>query len=384
VVGSRKWPWHRVRTRIFSLQPLRWLKPHFQSPRHRPAVTARRIRIGQYQPRRQLLLSPRHPRSVAAWVLRFLEALTLRGITRGVLDVNRRDLAQFNEWCLEREIDTPAELTKPILERYQRHLFYYRKANGEPLTLQRQVAALHHLRGFFRWLVKHNHLASNPAADLELPKPPRLVLPDALTVAEVEALLADFDVDEPSGLCARAMGEVLYSTGVRRAELCALTLHDIDYHHGTLRVRQGKGRKDRIVPIGSRALGWLRHYLEQARPRLCVDADERALFLTTQGLPMPMERLSQRISEAKARVGITKRGSCHLFRHTAATLMLENGADLRYIQEMLGHASVATTQVYTHVSIGKLKAIHEATHPGAKLERREAPADPSDFADRDD
>jgi integrase/recombinase XerD len=217
--------------------------------------------------------------------------------------------------------------------------------------------------------VRGNHLPTNPAADLDMPRQPKLTLPEAFTAQEVEAVLAQPDVDDVNGLRDRAVLELLYSTGLRRSEVLKLSVYDIEPLRGTLRVRQGKGRKDRIVPIGERALAWVQRYLDESRPQLVVDAHEPALFLNRRGRrysPTHMGLLARRYIEA---AGVGKRGACHLFRHTMATLMLENGADVRYIQEMLGHASLETTQVYTHVSIGKLQAVHAATHPAAKLER---------------
>jgi integrase/recombinase XerD len=136
-------------------------------------------------------------------------------------------------------------------------------------------------------------------------------------------------------------------------------------------IRQGKGKKDRMVPIGNRALKWIERYTSEVRPRLLLDPNDATLFLTHLGEAFTTNRLTQMVREYVDSADIGKRGSCHLFRHTMATLMLENGADVRFIQAMLGHAKLETTQIYTQVSIRKLKEIHEATHP-AKDERSEA------------
>src|SRR5262249_9669391 len=142
---------------------------------------------------------------------------------------------------------------------------------------------------------------------------------------------------------------------------------DVDLEKGTVMVRHGKGRKQRIVPIGERALAWIDKYVVEARPQLVTGADPGTLFLTSTGVPFTPNHLSQMARGYVLAAAIGKEGACHLFRHTAATLMLENGADIRYIQELLGHAELTTTQIYTRVSISKLKQIHAATHPGAKL-----------------
>jgi integrase/recombinase XerD len=255
------------------------------------------------------------------------------------------------------------------MERYQRHLAEYRQANGKPLSVHHQVSKLHSIQGLFRWLVRGHHLASNPAADLTLPRVPQRRLPEPLTPEEIETALATLDVELPIELRDRAIWELLYSTGLRRFEALSLQLGDVDHSRGTVFVRQGKGRKDRLVPIGERALAWLDKYLDEVRA-VWANADQSTLFVNPDGGPITAATLSHRARGLLDRAGITKPGACHLFRHSMATQMLEHGADVRYVQEMLGHAHLNTTQIYTHVSIGKLKAVHAATHPAAKLARR--------------
>jgi integrase/recombinase XerD len=156
--------------------------------------------------------------------------------------------------------------------------------------------------------------------------------------------------------------EVFYSTAIRRAELIALKLWDIDHERGTVFVRQGKGGRDRYTPIGPRALFWVDRYLELVRPGLVVDKTD-TLFLSASGAPLCADWLSRTVTAYISAGAPKKPGSCHMFRHTAATLMLEGGADIRYVGEMLGHAKLETTAIYTRVSIAKLRAVHAATHP---------------------
>jgi integrase/recombinase XerD len=151
-------------------------------------------------------------------------------------------------------------------------------------------------------------------------------------------------------------------------ELINLKLFDLDAERGTLMVRQGKGKKDRMIPIGNRAIAWIEKYVSDVRPELLVGEDDGRLYLTNLGEAFTPNRLTQLVRNYVHAADIGKTGSCHLFRHTMATLMLENGADIRFIQEMLGHVKIDTTQIYTQVSIRKLKQIHTATHP-ARLER---------------
>jgi integrase/recombinase XerD len=224
------------------------------------------------------------------------------------------------------------------------------------------------VRVFFSWLVKQNALLSNPASDLELPRLPERLPKDILTAREAELVLLQPEVSTAVGLRDRAILEVLYSTGMRRSEVLGLQLGDIDAERGTVMIRQGKGRRDRMVPIGERASQWVERYRTGAREELVKAArgEERTLFVSTLGERLDADWLTQKVRGYVAAADIGKSGSCHLFRHTMATLMLENGADIRHIQEMLGHRNLETTQVYTQVSLRKLKAIHSATHPGAQ------------------
>jgi integrase/recombinase XerD len=221
---------------------------------------------------------------------------------------------------------------------------------------------------YFRWLVRDHQILVNPASELELPKVETHLPRGVLTAREAEAILNQPDIRDPLGLRDRALLETLYSTGMRRMELCHLSVYDVDAERGTAMIRSGKGRKDRVVPIGDRATAWIAKYLADARPELVASPDCGRLFLTYQGAGFTPTRLSQRVADYVTASGIGKRGSCHLFRHTVATLMLEGGADIRFIQAMLGHAELSTTQIYTQVSIRKLKEVHTATHP-ARMER---------------
>jgi integrase/recombinase XerD len=172
------------------------------------------------------------------------------------------------------------------------------------------------------------------------------------------------------GVRDRAILETFYSTGIRRKELASLSIYDLDAARATLMVREGKHRKERVLPIGQRAQVWVQKYLTDVRPEIAMEPDEGFLFLTVDGLPFRLLKLlSGIVHKCLEAAQIGKKGGCHLFRHTMATSMLENGADIRYIQEMLGHANLETTSIYTHVSIGKLQQIHHATHPAEQAYR---------------
>jgi integrase/recombinase XerD len=225
------------------------------------------------------------------------------------------------------------------------------------------------VRRYFRWLARQNVLLWNPASELELPRPEHRLPKHVLTANEAERALAVPDITDILGLRDRAILEVFYATGIRRSELINLHVEDIDVERATVMVRLGKGKKDRLVPLGERALAWVLKYLEIARPELVAVEDAGVLFLTQLGQPASPQWMSEKVAKLLDASGVGKKGSCHLFRHTMATLMLEGGADVRYVQEMLGHAKLETTKIYTRVSIQALREVHAATHPGAKLER---------------
>ncbi|CAM5272185.1 Integrase/recombinase XerD OS=Sphingobium scionense OX=1404341 GN=GGQ90_004438 PE=4 SV=1 [Sphingobium scionense] len=309
----------------------------------------------------------RDPDSLYHHMLRFSQWQREKAYSERTVE-NREDaLRLFIGWAHERGLTRPQEISKPILERYQRHLFLYRKANGEPLSVRSQHVRTTPIRALFKWLARGNHILYNPASDLELPRMEKRLPRHVLNIREVETVLAMPDLATPIGIRDRAMLETFYSTGIRRMELIGLHLADIDADRGTLMVRQGKGRKDRMIPIGERALAWIGKYRDDVRHTFACGVDDGTLFLTTLGEAFVPNRMTQLVRDYVNAAAIGKSGSCHLFRHTMATLMLENGADIRFIQAMLGHAELSTTQIYTQVSIRMLKQIHSATHPGPPI-----------------
>lgn len=308
------------------------------------------------------------PDSFAVLVARYIDWMGFRNYAPKSITNRQTYLGYFVTWCEERGIIKPAEVTRPIIERYQRYLYHYRKPlSGEPLSFRSQHVRLVTVRAFFKWLARKHYLLHNPASELELPRLEKRLPKHVLTVSEVEQVLTQPNLTEPLGIRDRAILETFYSTGIRRMELINLSLYDLDGDRGTLLVRQGKGRKDRMVPIGDRALAWIDKYLSEVRPELVITPDQGFMFLANHGQQFTPDRMTQLVRGYIDQADIGKRGSCHLFRHTMATLMLENGADIRFIQMMLGHAELSTTQIYTQVSIRKLKEVHSLTHP-ARLE----------------
>lgn len=309
------------------------------------------------------------PHPLTAYMHAHFEWMRVSGYSEDTIRARTIALNRFIRWCDERGVRDPRDITKPILERYQRHLFYYRKSDGSPMTLATQLGCLAPIKLLFKWLTRENHILYNPASELQLPRTPKHLPRVILSVQEVEAILNEAEPNTPQGLRDRALLETLYSTGLRRMELPALKLYDVDLTRRIIVVREGKGRRDRVIPIGQRAAAWVDQYLTESRPQLLAHPSE-ALFVTDYGDPVTPEYLAAKVKRYMQFAGINKPGATHLFRHACATHMLEGGADTRFIQAMLGHADLATTQIYTHVSIDKLRQIHDATHP-AKMKRDE-------------
>lgn len=276
-------------------------------------------------------------------------------------------MEMFLAWCAGNRITAPAQVKKTSLESYQRFLFSYRKKNGQPLAVASQHSRLAPLKVWFKWLTNRRYTGQDPAAELELPRV-GYKLPNVMNRDEAERVLSQPNVGEPLGIRDRAMLEMLYSSGLRRMELLHLKLYDVDQKHGLVTVRQGKGKRDRVVPIGERALAWLDVYLNGSRPEIVRKPDNGVVFLTSNGVPFAPNHLSWLARQYVKSARIGKGGACHIFRHTMATLMLEGGADIRYIQAMLGHVRLDTTQIYTHVSIRMLKQVHTTTHPAARFD----------------
>jgi integrase/recombinase XerD len=296
----------------------------------------------------------------------YLAWIEAQNFSADTVTTRRACLGYFLDWCHDRALENPAEITRPILERYQRALYHYRKKNGDPLTFRTQNQRLRAIKGWFRWLARQNYILHNPASELLLPRLENRLPKYILTAEEAEQVVEQPDITTPTGLRDRAILETFYSTGMRRMEVANLKLYDIDADRGVVMIRQGKGKKDRFIPIGERALKWINKYVGEARPKLLGSVEDGTVFLTNLGEPFQRAHLTTLVRGYLAKSKIGKMGGCHLWRHTVATLMLENGADIRVIQEMLGHAKLATTELYTRVSINLLKQVYLATHPAAQ------------------
>jgi len=297
-------------------------------------------------------------------IAHYLDSLRVHNYSPQTVYGAGKMLRYFRVYCEQLHITQAAQVTRTVVLEYQAHLHRYRKkSDSMPLAIGTQQHWLIAVSKFFSWLIKQEFIMYNPASDLEMPRS-EFRLPKAiLSVSEMERILRVPDLLRPEGIRNRAILETFYSSGIRRQELCNLCLSDIDDGRGLIRIEQGKGKKDRYVPIGQRALEWIKKYLLEVRGLISDSQDEPALFLNMIGSRMNPNRLGSQVREIIAAAGIRKSGSCHLFRHTFATLLLENGCDVRYVQEMLGHANMETTAIYTHVAIKTLKKVHSKFHP---------------------
>jgi len=291
-------------------------------------------------------------------VQRFLDYLMVeKGLAGNSIAAYGRDLAQFVEFVKSKEVNSPGELNAGIAASYVESL----SRNGfARTTMARKISAL---RTFAKFLVRDGIVGEDFTSNLESSRPPSR-LPATLTVQEVELLLSQPDCATPIGLRDRAMLETLYASGLRVSELIGLKTDDVNLGVGFLRCL-GKGSKERVVPVGQVAADFIKRYLTEARGSLAKAKQSEFLFLSYQGAPLSRVMFWKIIKKHAASTGIRKRLTPHTLRHSFATHLLEGGADLRAIQEMLGHASIATTEIYTHVSKDRLYEVYELAHPRA-------------------
>ena len=287
------------------------------------------------------------------------EAMELSGFAATTRPSYRRALRDFLLWLAANGISSVAEVTRQTVTAYRLHMQTQDSQRGRPYALHTQIGSLVALRFFFSWLVKTGVLLVDPAMHLPTPRAPQM-LPRSLEETEVAMLLRRLP-KTALGIRDRAMLELLYGTGMRRAELVRLAVDDVDFEARTLLVRQGKGSKDRLLPLGRKAKEALLEYLETSRPRLLRGEDPGTLFLGNGGRPLTMSHLTGRVKLLGERVGLTVRP--HTLRHSCATHLLKGRADIRHIQRLLGHKSLQTTERYTKVEVADLRAVIDRCHP---------------------
>ncbi|HWK77884.1 MULTISPECIES: site-specific tyrosine recombinase XerD [unclassified Microbacterium] len=291
----------------------------------------------------------------------YLRHITIeRGLSEHTVGAYRRDLAVYLQWLSDAGIDDTTAVTGAIIGR-----FIADRSSVVPAPAATSLARLQSsVRGLHRFLVREGIEVEDPTGRLRPPKMPQR-LPKALTIDQVERLLAAPSAENPLGIRDRALLELLYATGARVSEAVGLDVDDLA-HGDVLRLR-GKGAKERIVPIGSFARDAVGAYLTRVRPALAAKGRASArLFLGARGAPLSRQSAWLVIRSAAERAQITSEVSPHTLRHSFATHLLQGGADVRVVQELLGHASVATTQIYTHVSVDTLRDIYATSHPRAR------------------
>lgn len=322
-----------------------------------------------------ILRDPVPGNPMCAQMEEYCQAVLAEGAAVETVRTQRRTILRFIIWADGQQVRALETLSRSVLEQYQRHLHLHLKRDGQPLSVGSQVVCLAAVKAWLKWLLRQGRLASNPSEWLRVPKLPSILPATLLNASRVREVLALADTRTAIGVRDRAILETLYSTGIRRLELVNLAMADVDPAEGVVMVRQGKGRKDRLVPLGEGACYSVRRFMHESRPTLTSAESGDALFLDEFGRPLTPRYLSDLVRRYLDHAGVTTRGSCHVFRHAMATHMLDNGADIRHIQAMLGHARLETTQIYTRVSIAKLKQVHAATHPTGRLRTAEAHGD---------
>jgi integrase/recombinase XerD len=310
---------------------------------------------------------PAGPAPITELMLDFLGYLELeRGLSRNTLEAYRNDLQQFGQFLAARRLD-PLTIGPPQLAAFVSELADGRDGRSPvaAATLQRKVACL---RSFYRHLRRERLIDHDPAAELRGPRS-RARLPQVLSRDEVVRLLEQPRGTSPAAIRDRALLETMYACGLRASEVIGLELSELDLEGGVLRAR-GKGSKERLVPVGSKAIGSLRLYLEKARPQLVGLHDEAHVFVNLRGRPLSRQGLYKIVQRHASTAGLAHRMSPHTLRHSFATHLLAGGCDLRSLQEMLGHADIATTQVYTHLSTERLRDVYFEAHPRAQIAPR--------------
>lgn len=282
----------------------------------------------------------------------------VRNLSENTLRSYQTDLMAFVKWCNREGID----ITEADHRSLRLYLVYLKQARYSAKTLNRHLSAL---RGFYKWMQREKLISSDPTLALSNPRAPRN-LPHTMTDSDVNRLLESCDVSTAVGLRDRAFLEFLYATGARISEVATLRLEQLDLSHGVVRLF-GKGSKERIVPLYESAVDWLKKYLQSSRPTLLLKdktgSSHSVLFISVRGKDMSADSLRKVFSSYLTAAGLDSSLSPHAMRHTYATELLGGGADLRIVQELLGHESLSTTQVYTHLSVERLKEAAKAAHP---------------------
>jgi len=280
-----------------------------------------------------------------------------KGLSANTLASYGIDLKDYREFLSEYSSETIETANSATIVAY---LMFLRRQGRATSTVARRLAAI---KGFYQFLIREGCIVKDPSENLSAPSLERR-LPKVMSLAEIERLLAQPDPSTPLGLRDKAMLEVLYATGLRVTELVDLNMNDVDLLEGFVRC-MGKGSKERVVPMGEIAVLSLKAYLEQGRSELVTDLEEQALFVNQEGARMSRQSVWKLVKKYARQAEIRKEVTPHTIRHSFATHLLEHGADIRAVQEMLGHADISTTQIYIHVTKDRLKEVYAKSHPRA-------------------
>lgn len=297
---------------------------------------------------------------------RYLKSMAVRNLAPGTINNHRFYLRRFFEFLGENRVGNVAGITRETVRDYQTSLYEHVNRRGEPNCASTQNNGLKVVKAFLRYLVGEGLIVDDPSREVTYARQPKRLPRSVLTQGEMKKILHAPNTKAVLGYRNRAILELLYSTALRKEEVNNLLLTDVDYREGYVRVNAGKGNKDRVVPLGKIACRYLENYVKEVRPTLIRDPYENHVFLSLRGRRLSRNVIWEIVRRCAAWSKVMKRVSPHTFRHTCATLMLRNKANLRHIQELLGHASLNTTQVYTAVSITDLKEAHAKCHPREK------------------
>lgn len=278
----------------------------------------------------------------------------------------RYDLKRFCCYLEDERIFDVTDLCRDVLEDYQQELSFSLTAKGKPFSLKTREKRLCTIKGFTRYLMEKDYLVSDPGRHIKLPKIPKRLPRLIMNPSDIKRLMGAPDMRSALGYRDRVVLELLYDTAIRRAEMARIKLTDLDLNDGYIRIT-GKGEKERMVPVSSRVCTLLHNYILGVRPAIVRGEDPGYLLLNPDGKPVNVHLVWQIVRRNVRLSGIGKHVTTHTFRHTCATHMLKNGAPIRHLQEMLGHESLESTQIYTHVTINDLKEIHAKYHPSERL-----------------
>jgi integrase/recombinase XerD len=304
--------------------------------------------------------------NLAPLLFEYLKSLKIRNLSERTVQETRWRLSQFFNYLEDNGITHIDGLTKETVWLYQVHLYETINDKGMQNSTGHQNNLLGAVKQFTRFLKERDYIVSDPSRDIQYAKVPKSLPRGILTSSEARKIMHAPDTSSVIGYRDRTILEVLYSSGIRKAELNHLKLNDVDYHDGFLRVIEGKGKKDRIVPLGRIACRYLENYIKTVRPELIREPYNSHLFLSLKGNRLSKNVIWELIKKYARKAKIRKNVHPHTFRHTCATAMLRNKADINVIQKLLGHESLNTTQVYISLSITDLKEVHQKCHPREK------------------